>query len=355
MLLMDLNAVSECAESFFQFIKQDPGIIADKKLLSAYCKDFFGAEKAKENAVILVRDCGITEAINNSDQLDDFFYVRFVKSVINDYGINDDLSSWVVCFWMILYGKCFKNKTILLSDKSRYTETPIGTNVNSHSIVDFSKRADAIQFNDDSVIKARLFMGNNGLYDVTIRESIAIIEEEAFKNCERLHIVSLNNCLRVIRKNAFRGCCNIQFVHSKSIASWLACVWENSYSNPLIYGAKLIINGEVLEDCVCPENCVEINSCAFVNYYFLKSIDLNKVEKIGSYSFYRCENISRLKIGLSTQVICKAAFRGCKRLKTIDFEGTLLQWQCIAIDRFAFDFDKNITVNCKDDSFILSI
>ncbi len=68
--------------------------------------------------------------------------------------------------------------------------------------------------------------------------------------------------------------------------------------------------------------------------------------QIGAFS--SCEKLKSITIGTGVKRIDEYAFRGCKELTSISFDGTVAEWQAITLE-FNWDSDSGAyTITCTD-------
>lgn len=71
------------------------------------------------------------------------------------------------------------------------------------------------------------------------------------------------------------------------------------------------------------------------------------VTSIGIYAFCDCTDMTKLTLPSTITSIGKNAFKNCKKLETIVFGGTKLEWQQLT-EIVVHDFDNLVSVECKD-------
>ena len=74
----------------------------------------------------------------------------------------------------------------------------------------------------------------------------------------------------------------------------------------------------------------------------------NDINEIGDCTFFYCYNLERIIISNSISIIGERVFWDCKKLKYIDFYGTVEEWQ--SIEKGAnWDYNTNsYTVFCSN-------
>lgn len=88
---------------------------------------------------------------------------------------------------------------------------------------------------------------NSGLKEIIIGNNITTIEKDVFKNCVDLPSITLPNTISYYPTDVFLNCKNLKNVYyDGTIEQWNNIIFENEYSNPLYYGANLIIDGKIV-------------------------------------------------------------------------------------------------------------
>ncbi len=179
---------------------------------------------------------------------------------------------------------------------------------------------------------------NSGLKEIVIPDSVTSIGSEAFYNCKYLRKVTVGSSVNEIGTDAFEDCKRLTDVYIKDLSKWMKICFSTFHSNPIVYGANLYVNNELLVDLVVPDDVRKIKEYTFPYYNKLKSVTAKYVGSVMSYAFYYCENIetvnfsdnlksvyenaffhnkklSKLRLGNSIKTIFTEAFSYCESLK----------------------------------------
>lgn len=177
----------------------------------------------------------------------------------------------------------------LNEDGTAYTVKSIGTCKDTNIVI-------ASEYNGLPVtsIGENAFRDNKSIVNVTIPDSITSIEKNAFAYCSSLTSVSAGCGVISIGKDAFLQCESIESVYITDMESWWNIDFTYngtyySYSNPLHYGAKLYLNGEIVTELVIPDG----------------------VTGIGAYAFYGCSSITSVTIPESMTSLPYGTISGC--------------------------------------------
>ncbi|MBQ9677657.1 MAG: leucine-rich repeat domain-containing protein [Prevotella sp.] len=165
-------------------------------------------------------------------------------------------------------------------------------------------------YNGDVVIPQTVIY-NETTYNVT---SIGI---SAFEYCNNLTSITIPNSITHIYNSAFQGCTSLNKVIVNDIAAWCSIDFYDGNSNPLSLTKRLYsdISTEITDLCI-PEGVININSNAFINCEYIKSVYLpESLESIGSGAFSGCIGLTTISIPQNVGTIGNQAFSGCSFTK----------------------------------------
>lgn len=237
-----------------------------------------------------------------------------------------------------------------------------GTAVRNLNIRDISKldndvyqnceNLESVTINGDGTIPNRLFSGCKNLKNVTIGEGIIavgsaaffktavekiilpptviVVRGEAFRECKQLREVILNDGLKTIAESAFKrteslseisipdsvknigsgcfACSGIKSVKLPESGTFTVILWET------FFGCKN------LETVKLPDSVNAIDDYAFSECTSLKSINLEKIGRIGPSAFAKT---ALEKITLTVMGTGPRAFAQCENLKEADLSGAV--------------------------------
>jgi hypothetical protein len=92
---------------------------------------------------------------------------------------------------------------------------------------------------------------------------------------------------------------------------------------------------------------VKIGDSAFYNCTALENIDLSYATVIKNGAFYDCENLTTVKLSTNTTEIWDQVFSYTK-LQTVNFEGTMEEWEKVFKDSKWIENETPVTVICTD-------
>jgi len=82
-----------------------PDCIRNRAKLKGILCDYFPDERLKVNVVLAAFDEGIVDAIEETERLDNMLAVRFIKTLISDYGITEENARFATEYWFAKFGE----------------------------------------------------------------------------------------------------------------------------------------------------------------------------------------------------------------------------------------------------------
>ena len=142
------------------------------------------------------------------------------------------------------------------------------------------------------------------LREIYMPDSVRIIGDSAFANCEKLENVHFSNSLSIICDSAFAGCESIQkLTLPKSV---------------FIIGKEAFSCCRGLKKLILPQNLKTIKFETFSSCEKLKSIDLpSNLIEIENNAFEDCSSLTHIDIPSSVESIGNMAFSDCRRLRLL--------------------------------------
>lgn len=171
-----------------------------------------------------------------------------------------------------------------------------------------------------TTIKANSFESCFALKAIDIPDNVIEIRYGAFLNCHYLAEIRIGAGLKRIGDDAFKSC-GLKKVIVKDISAYCSIECGNNFSSPFYVGegrAKLYGDDETeITNLEIPENVSSIGNLVFAKCP-IQSVNIgNKVESIGAYAFFCCQNLASVKIGNGVTTIGNEAFGGCHNLTSV--------------------------------------
>ena len=164
-------------------------------------------------------------------------------------------------------------------------------------------------------IESGTFYGCSALTSITMSDDVTSIGSMAFDFCSKLTEFTIPKSLDSIATYAFSGCKGIKTVYVDNIEHWINISFENEMSNPIYYGAELVIGGKSATVIEVPEETQEVKDFAFAGLKSIIEVIIpDAVEKIGNGSFTGCSSIENINIPETVKTIGEKAFKACTGL-----------------------------------------
>ena len=233
----------------------------------------------------------------------------------------------------------------------------------------FGRNADLVEVslpNTLLVVDCEAFFACKSLEQVSLPNSLENIEISAFLDCKSLTSIFIPTSVNSISVSAFSGCENLESIivdaDSVKFYSQGNCIIDRA-TQAVVIGCKAsaIPNGVVkigehafahcnlITTIDIPESVMSIDEQAFYQCRKLETVILpQNVKSIGSDAFLACTALKSITIPSGVTDIVASTFKLCYSLETIIFTGTIEQWSAIT---FGKDWNEDIVateVICSD-------
>ena len=323
-------------------LRQHQASLDDRKKFTALVKDLFPDQAKNVNLLLMAYNMGIAQDIQSASHINNTFAFRYVKQLMDDFGMSRVNADWIVSVWCSCYGgkvlgkacdisiqkqgsgpaiqgeqssssKSYgdlfiyeksrrgkglavtgfrgdKNKTIIFQNRSG--NTPV-VEIADDSFSN-SPTEEAILTEGIAYIGRNAFSGCNKLHQVVLPISIEEIEDSAFENCSSLKSISLPMALKTIGAGALKGT-GLRTIEIPKSVFWL--------------GDGLLADCQSMEHVTIPENIGRIPNHMFEGCINLKKVELHeKLEAIGERAFFGCSSLDFIVIPDSVKQIGQDAF-----------------------------------------------
>lgn len=144
----------------------------------------------------------------------------------------------------------------------------------------------------------------NAKGSINIPNTVAIIEREAFSNCDSITYVSIPNSVYAIKRGAFQFCKSLTSV---TLPNGLTELGKSAFYNCL-----------ALTDITIPSSLSQIEEATFAYCYALTSVSLpNSITSIGYQAFESCRSLAEIDIPSQIATIGYRAFAHCSALPIV--------------------------------------
>ena len=329
-------------QDFEEMLWKYQAALDDRKKFTALVKDLFPDQAKNVNLLLMAYNMGIAQDIQSASHINNTFAFRYVKQLMDDFGMSRVNADWIVSVWCSCYGgkvlgkacdisvqkqgsgpaiqgeqsssgkvygdlfeykrsqrgnglavtgfRGSKNQTIIFQNRSG--NTPV-VEIAADSFCN-SSTEEAILTEGIVCIGRNAFSGCDKLHQVVLPISIEEIDDYAFENCGNLKSVSLPGALKTIGNEAFKG------TGLRTIAIPESVFW---------IGNGVVADCQLLEHVTIPSNMDKIPEHMFEGCINLKKVELHeRLNEIGERAFFGCSSLDFIVIPDSVKKIGKNAF-----------------------------------------------
>lgn len=332
-------------QDFEKMLRQYQSSINDKKRFSALIKDLFPENQKNVNLLLMVYNMGIVEEIEKVVRINNTFAFRFVKQLIDDFGLSRSNADWIVSVWCVCYGKQILGKECdiqiqkqgagpaIIEEKQTSSGTQYGDlfvykrcdHQNGLSVAGFNgAKMQTIIFQNMHGINPVVEISDNSfenssIEEAIITEGISSIGRSAFKDCKSLHQVIMPMSMKELGDHSFENCDSLKSV---SLPAMLEKVGNNAFKGTglrticipqSVYwmGEGVFAECEDINNVKIPDNIDRITKGMFERCSSLKKIELHdNLIEIEDRAFMKCGSLDYIVIPDSVKKIGQDAFTG---------------------------------------------
>ena len=135
------------------------------------------------------------------------------------------------------------------------------------------------------------------LTSIIIPNNVTSIGDYAFFACGALTSIVIPENVTSIGEYAFQSCDALTSVTIFDLSAWCKIDFNGFFSSPLLYGAKLYLNDQLLTELTIPEDITKIKGYAFLGCSSIKKVNISdNVTSIGNYALYDCDALTSIVI-----------------------------------------------------------
>lgn len=330
-------------QEFEKMLRQYSSIIDDNKKFAGLVKDLFASQPKNINLLLMAYNIGIAEDMKKTVNINNTFAYRYVKQLVDDYGLSRSNADWVVSVWCVCYGQKVlgKNCDITIQKKDAGPAIKADTNINANTqygdlftyanssrgnglaVTGFTgEKKQTIIFQNRANNKAVVEISDGAMQGEAIEEAILTdgikyIGASAFADCALLHQVIMPSTVKEIYDNAFEKC---RCLKSITLPLLLEKIGNNAFRGSGIrkvsipksvywIGEAVFADCEELNNIEIPANITTISKSMFEGCTSLKKISLHEsLEKIEDRAFFGCNSLDFIVIPDSVTEIGDTAF-----------------------------------------------
>lgn len=315
-------------DAFESVLRQYEDAIEDKKRFTGLIKDFFYDQQKNVNLMLMAYDVGIVEQIKTTDRISTAFAYRFVKQLVDDYGLSRANADWIVSVWCVCFGRNILGKDCEIQiqhgkgpaiesseegeskssgqkygDLFRYTTSSQGDGLavsgfsgdTSHTIIFQNKSGNRPVIE----IGEGVFEGKD-IEEIIITEGYQYIGKMTFRDNKKLHQVVMPYTLLEIGDESFEGCVELKRV---TLTERLERIGQAAFKH------------SGLRTVMFPSTVYYVGADAFAGCGELDNIKIPKnIDRIADGMFEACPNLKRIELAEGITEIGDRAFRDCEAL-----------------------------------------
>lgn len=351
--IIEISQIPVFEDRFGAIIQAFPELRSERRIFFGLMKDFFPLQRKEINLLTSVYDLGIISEFEKASLISNTFAYRFVKRMIDEYGVSKLNANWAVSVWCVYYGKKYLNlpcEVVLQGSNTSETITnddPFSNdNQYTKPVYHFRTASDgyAVYGISDKKIS---FLNVPALYngmpvtrilphafelcvasEAFLPEGIVSIGKEAFCHCHELKRVIIPSSLQSIGDSAFCDCAKLKTI---TLHKGLKIIGDSAFA------------GTALRQINMPDTLTKIGRGAFRHCSSLTTINLPKyLNSIPEKAFSDCVSISKIEIPNNVHSIGSEAFAGCSSLLFLVVPRNVLSIGDNAFDRM----DPRFTLIC---------
>lgn len=346
-------------QNFETMLKQYSDAIDDKKRFSALVKDLFPEQAKHVNLLLMAYNLGIAQELQNVRDINNTFAYRYVKQLMDNFGLSRINADWIVAVWCVCYGQKVLHKNCDIKLQIKGAGPAVKEEQNGSST---QKYGDLFQYGKSSEgmgLVVNGFRGNKtqtvifqnrregqpvieigeGLFagddieGAILTDGIKYIGKKAFSNCRKLHQIVLPESMLDIGDEAFENC---ESMKSITLPSLLEKIGNAAFK------------GTNLKTVSIPKTVYWIGEELFAGCKELNNIQLPiNIERITKSMFEDCVCLKKISLHEKLRVIEDRAFAGC-----IDLDFIIIPDSVVEIGQNAFlGVDKQFIIQCSFGSY----
>lgn len=340
-------------KEFEQLLLKYQDSLENRSRFFGLVKDYFPGKQRQINLLLSAYDLGISKEIEATSAINNAFAYRFVKRLVDEYGISRSNADWVISTWCVCYGKNVLHKPCDIKlrtstdskpaiqeektggsqygDLFRYEAASDGRGL---AVVGFSGNNNKMIIFQNTYrnqlvteVKANAF-SESSVEEVIFSEGFRSVGEKAFYGCDVKQVI-LPATLREIRDYAFAGNASLRSIALPPMLEQLG-----AYA----------LSGTGLRTIQIPKSVYWIGNGLLSQCTSLEAIEIKEnIDAIPDEMFSGCTSLEKVKLHNRLTKIGDRAFAHCSKLTTIYVPDTVT---AIGVDAFA-DVNEKFILQCE--------
>lgn len=314
---------------FERLLNQYRDAIGIRSRFSGLVKDFFPGQQMQINLVLAAYDLGLSHELETVRAINNAFAYRFVKRLVEEYGISRANADWVVSVWCVCYGQHILGKPceIKISSEKKgvapvIREEKTGT----------TQYGELFQYEQSVLGNGLAVSGFTGINNKTIifqnmSKNLPVVEIKAGAFSEStIEEAIMTEGFRKIGEKAFLGCVNLKQVifpmslHEIGDFALAGCVSLKTTSLPMMLEqiGNYVFSGTGLKTISIPKTVYWIGEGAFSDCKSLDHVEIREnINSIPAKMFQGCENLKDIKLHEQLSGIGDFCFANCMNLASV--------------------------------------
>lgn len=312
---------------FEELLKNHTDVLDDKQRFKGLIKDYFPCQQMQMNLLLMAYEFDIHREIEGAVRMNNAFAYRFVKKLVDDYGISRVNADYIISVWCVCYGQHVLHKPCdlkIASEKGKPAIEAIEKNniqygdlfqyvksSQSHGLAVSGFTGDnkkTVIFQNICGNKPVLEVADAAFMESEIQEAIftdgiEIIGNRAFLGSRYLTQAILPTTLKEIGNYAFSGCSSLSLA---TLPDSLERIGNYAFSATKLKEVKI------------PSSVYWIGERAFSLCPQLTKVEIPKnIIELSNHLFYGCEALKKVVLHEEMVSIGVGAFAGCRNLDTV--------------------------------------
>jgi hypothetical protein len=278
----------------------------DKRRFAGLMKDLFPGQTRETNLLLSLFDMGLPAEIDTAGQITNAFAYRFVKRLLDDYGVSRNNADWAVSMWCVCYGKNILGKSCEIKVSSAKGGSAPAIREEKPGKTQYQDLFRYINNPDSSGYAIAGFTGDNRKMIICpnrySNQPVTAIAEGAFSEYDVQEAVMTDGLLTIGRK-AFSDC---------------SLLTQVIFPDSLLEIGDFAFSGcGSLTTAMLPPRLEKLGSYAFASAGIKVAVIPETVYWLGEGAYSECGNISEMRIPERVALLPDKLFSNCRALKKV--------------------------------------